>query len=72
MPRLMDLCSGAGGLSSGLEAAGVATACWAIESCEDAAQAFQLNHPDAEVSGDTLKGLSHEMDLAFENMYCKF
>jgi site-specific DNA-cytosine methylase len=72
MPRLMDLCSGAGGLSSGLEAAGVATACWAIESCEDAAQAFQLNHPDAEVSGDTLMGLSQEMDLAFENMYCKF
>jgi site-specific DNA-cytosine methylase len=46
----MDLCSGAGGLSSGLESAGVATARWAVESNQNAAKAFRLNHPTAKVS----------------------
>jgi hypothetical protein len=30
--RLMDLCSGACGLSNGLEQAGVARACWAVKN----------------------------------------
>jgi len=47
--RLMDLCSGAGGLSNRLEQAGVARACWAVENCPSAAEAFRLNHPQATV-----------------------
>lgn len=47
--RMMDLCSGAGGLSNGLEMSGVATARWAIETWADAAEAFKMNHPQAKV-----------------------
>ncbi len=42
---MMDLFSGAGGLSTGLESSGVAVAHWAVENCPDAAEAFRLNHP---------------------------
>ena len=47
--RMMDLFSGAGGLSIGLEGSGTAVARWAVESCPHAAAAFKLNHPRAEV-----------------------
>jgi DNA (cytosine-5)-methyltransferase 1 len=47
--RMMALFSGAGGLSTGLEAAGSTVACWAVENFSDAAAAFSLNHPLAKV-----------------------
>ena len=40
--RMMDVFAGVGGLSIGLEQAGVAEAKWAIEYVKDAANAFKV------------------------------
>ena len=45
----MDVFAGCGGLSIGLEQSGVAKVKWGIEWDSSAAQAFQLNHPEASV-----------------------
>ncbi|XP_019171500.1 PREDICTED: DNA (cytosine-5)-methyltransferase 1-like [Ipomoea nil] len=43
----LDIFSGCGGLSEGLEKSGAAVTKWAIEFDQKAAEAFKLNHPDA-------------------------
>ncbi|KAM7251677.1 hypothetical protein ACFE04_023560 [Oxalis oulophora] len=43
----LDIFSGCGGLSEGLEQAGVSLTKWAIEYDETDAKAFSLNHPEA-------------------------
>ncbi|CAH8276765.1 unnamed protein product [Arabidopsis lyrata] len=48
----LDIFAGCGGLSYGLEKAGVSDTKWAIEYEEPAAQAFKQNHPDATVFVD--------------------
>jgi hypothetical protein len=48
--RMMDLFSGAGGLSAGLEASGVARSLWGVEWSTEAAEAYQLNHTQAQAS----------------------
>ncbi|KAH7279982.1 hypothetical protein KP509_37G046300 [Ceratopteris richardii] len=45
----LDIFAGCGGLSEGLHQAGVAMTKWAIEYEHPAAEAFKLNHPEAEV-----------------------
>ncbi len=45
----LDIFSGCGGLSYGLEKSGVAKIKWGIEFEEQSATAFQNNHPDAKV-----------------------
>ena len=45
----LDLFSGCGGLSLGLQQAGVAQVKWAVEMDQPAAEAFKLNHPAAMV-----------------------
>ncbi|CAG9463243.1 unnamed protein product [Pedinophyceae sp. YPF-701] len=47
--RAMDVCSGAGGLSTGLEASGAVSVRWAVESDAAAAAAFRTNHRAAVV-----------------------
>lgn len=47
--RSLDVFAGCGGLSEGLNQAGIADTVWAIEQDEDAARAFQLNNPNATV-----------------------
>ncbi|CAG9466118.1 unnamed protein product [Pedinophyceae sp. YPF-701] len=47
--RAMDVCSGAGGLSTGLTASGAVSVRWAVESDAAAAAAFRTNHPAAVV-----------------------
>ncbi|KAL5854193.1 hypothetical protein ACOSQ4_003995 [Xanthoceras sorbifolium] len=42
----LDIFAGCGGLSDGLERAGVSLTKWAIEYEEPAGQAFKLNHPE--------------------------
>ena len=49
----LDVFSGCGGLSFGLEQAGVVDCRWAIEMNPEAAKAFQVNHPKSTVlTGD--------------------
>ena len=49
----LDVFSGCGGLSLGLEQAGVVECKWAIEMNPEAAKAFQINHPKSTVlTGD--------------------
>ncbi|KAK3183307.1 hypothetical protein Dsin_030593 [Dipteronia sinensis] len=43
----LDIFAGCGGLSDGLERAGVSLTKWAIEYEEPAGEAFKLNHPEA-------------------------
>ncbi|XP_031126825.1 DNA (cytosine-5)-methyltransferase 1A-like [Ipomoea triloba] len=43
----LDIFSGCGGLSEGLEKSGAAVTKWAIESDQKASEAFKLNHPHA-------------------------
>ncbi|KAJ9558016.1 hypothetical protein OSB04_012630 [Centaurea solstitialis] len=43
----LDIFAGCGGLSEGLQKAGISVTKWAIEYEEPAAAAFKLNHPDA-------------------------
>ncbi|KAI3870235.1 hypothetical protein MKX03_011923 [Papaver bracteatum] len=43
----LDIFSGCGGLSEGLQQSGVACTKWAIEYEQPAGEAFKLNHPDA-------------------------
>ncbi|XP_042490225.1 DNA (cytosine-5)-methyltransferase 1A-like [Macadamia integrifolia] len=43
----LDIFSGCGGLSEGLEKSGVSVTKWAIEYEEPAGEAFRLNHPEA-------------------------
>ncbi|TXG69970.1 hypothetical protein EZV62_004905 [Acer yangbiense] len=43
----LDIFAGCGGLSDGLEQAGVSLTKWAIEYEEPAGEAFKLNHPEA-------------------------
>ena len=65
--RMMDVYAGVGGLSVGLEQAGVAKTRWAIEYVPEAARAFKKNHRDCEVMLDdcntilrhALKGHTH-------------
>ncbi|XP_059064821.1 DNA (cytosine-5)-methyltransferase 1B-like [Cryptomeria japonica] len=45
----LDIFAGCGGLSEGLEKSGACFTKWAIEYEEPAAEAFKLNHPEAEV-----------------------
>lgn len=45
----LDIFAGCGGLSEGLHQSGVALTKWAIEYEHPAAEAFKLNHPEAEV-----------------------
>lgn len=45
----LDIFSGCGGLSEGLEQSGVSQTKWAIEYEEPAGEAFKLNHPGASV-----------------------
>jgi DNA (cytosine-5)-methyltransferase 1 len=47
--RALDIFSGCGGLSIGLEQSGVCKTQWAIENNELAAEAFKANHPNARV-----------------------
>ncbi|XP_064473953.1 DNA (cytosine-5)-methyltransferase 1-like [Ornithodoros turicata] len=47
--RTLDVFAGCGGLSLGFEMAGVSETRWALEHCDAAARAFQLNFPDATV-----------------------
>ena len=47
--KLMDVYAGCGGLSIGLDAAGISKTTWAVEDFPPAAEAFKLNHPDASV-----------------------
>ncbi|AEE83379.1 (cytosine-5-)-methyltransferase [Arabidopsis thaliana] len=48
----LDIFAGCGGLSHGLENAGVSTTKWAIEYEEPAGHAFKQNHPEATVFVD--------------------
>ncbi|KAL3680908.1 hypothetical protein R1sor_023864 [Riccia sorocarpa] len=48
----LDIFAGCGGLSEGLHQSGASTTKWAIEYDQDAADAFKLNHPSAEVFCD--------------------
>ncbi|KAL2621227.1 hypothetical protein R1flu_001432 [Riccia fluitans] len=48
----LDIFAGCGGLSEGLHQSGVSSTKWAIEYDQDAADAFKLNHPSAEVFCD--------------------
>lgn len=48
----LDIFAGCGGLSQGLEQAGVSATKWAIEYEEPAGQAFRKNHPEATVFVD--------------------
>lgn len=48
----LDIFAGCGGLSHGLQQSGVSLTKWAIEYEEPAAEAFKLNHPEAEVFCD--------------------
>eukprot|EP00897_Mesotaenium_endlicherianum_P010338 jgi/Mesen1/9332/ME000061S08775 len=48
----LDIFAGCGGLSEGLQQSGVSETKWAIEYEQPAAQAFQLNHPEADVFCD--------------------
>eukprot|EP00257_Ricinus_communis_P015938 XP_015573958.1 DNA (cytosine-5)-methyltransferase 1 isoform X1 [Ricinus communis] len=43
----LDIFSGCGGLSEGLQQAGVSSTKWAIEYEEPAGEAFKLNHPES-------------------------
>lgn len=45
----LDIFAGCGGLSEGLHQSGVSLTKWAIEYEEPAAEAFKLNHPEAQV-----------------------
>ncbi|XP_010549723.1 PREDICTED: DNA (cytosine-5)-methyltransferase 1-like [Tarenaya hassleriana] len=45
----LDIFAGCGGLSEGLEKAGVSSTKWAIEYEEPAGDAFKLNHPESTV-----------------------
>ncbi|KAL5271589.1 hypothetical protein ACHWQZ_G002012 [Mnemiopsis leidyi] len=47
--RTLDVFAGCGGLSAGFHQAGIAESCWAIEFFSEAAQAYKLNNPQAEV-----------------------
>ncbi|KDQ19575.1 hypothetical protein BOTBODRAFT_143057 [Botryobasidium botryosum FD-172 SS1] len=47
--RALDLYSGAGGLSQGLEESGFIKSLWAVEISPAACASFQENHPDAAV-----------------------
>ncbi|XP_050308099.1 DNA (cytosine-5)-methyltransferase 1-like [Anthonomus grandis grandis] len=50
--KSMDIYSGCGGLSDGLERAGLVNTKWAIDINPSAAEAFQLNNPSADVFED--------------------
>ena len=50
--RCMELFSGCGGLSAGLDESGVAEARWAVELEESASRSFRLNNPGSEVFQD--------------------
>ena len=50
--RTLDVFAGCGGLSNGMEQAGLAKSMWAIENFAPAARAFELNHPDCTVLMD--------------------
>ncbi|CAH9093886.1 unnamed protein product [Cuscuta epithymum] len=45
----LDIFAGCGGLSEGLQQSGASLTKWAIEYEEPAAEAFKLNHPEAQV-----------------------
>jgi DNA (cytosine-5)-methyltransferase 1 len=45
--KTLDVFAGCGGLSLGLEMAGIAKSVWVIENFSPAASAFKLNHPDS-------------------------
>ena len=47
--KTMDIFAGCGGLSEGMHQAGVADTRWAVEYEAPAADAFQLNNPEAKV-----------------------
>ena len=47
--KMMDVFSGCGGLSNGLEQSKAAKAFWAIESVDSAAEAFKKNHSNCTV-----------------------
>ncbi|KAJ1917519.1 hypothetical protein H4219_003152 [Mycoemilia scoparia] len=47
--RAMDIFSGCGGLTEGMEQTGVVETCWAIEYMPSAAKSFAHNHPKCKV-----------------------
>ena len=53
--RALDLFAGAGGLSRGLEWAGVGQVVGAVEVDEAAAETFRANHPDAKVWSEDIR-----------------
>jgi DNA (cytosine-5)-methyltransferase 1 len=55
-PEAIDLFSGAGGLSLGLEAAGFAPVA-AVEWCPDACASYRARHPRAKVTGTDISAL---------------
>ncbi|KAG8797132.1 hypothetical protein FRC16_009195 [Serendipita sp. 398] len=59
--RGLDLFSGAGGLSIGLESTGVVETGWAVERDESAAKTFQKNHKDARVYNMCINRLLSEV-----------
>ena len=57
--RVLDLFSGAGGLSLGFEMAGFRVV-GAIDNMKEACQTYQRNHPDTRVFDDDIRNLGAE------------
>ncbi|THH12028.1 hypothetical protein EW145_g289 [Phellinidium pouzarii] len=47
--KALDIFSGAGGLSTGMELSGFVKTCWAVELSRGAASSLKTNHPEVEV-----------------------
>ncbi|EJD02256.1 S-adenosyl-L-methionine-dependent methyltransferase, partial [Fomitiporia mediterranea MF3/22] len=62
--RAMDLFSGAGGLTTGMDQSGFIKTCWAVERCPAAAQSLKANHADTVVyNQDCSELLKHVAEL---------
>ncbi len=67
--RGLDVFAGCGGLSYGLEQAGIMESHWAIEVYEPAAKAFKMNHPNSSVFTEDCNALLKKvMDADAEGM----
>lgn len=61
--RALDLFAGAGGLSRGLEWSGVGQVVGAVEIDQAAADTFGMNHPEARVWAEDIRGLKPQVVL---------